>query len=250
MKIWRGHIARDILHQILCDVGEVRVEVRIVGRDAHAVGADEAGGRFDLGLAALDGGPAVAAEVLARRQREIRRVGVAVLRVVPLDARQQPRHPRVLGLEEADAKLRMELEHAADDHRDQRLLHLDPVAGHVTVEAVLAVEVVHVRVVRAHVPRGSPTSRSSSSCIAVERIPVVRVPVVPVDEVRPDERADGAELAHARAPARGRPGARRASAASRRTSAARGCSGRTRGSSCCTPGRARARAADPCCRAR
>jgi hypothetical protein len=38
----------------------------------------------------------------------------------------------------------MELEHAPDDHRDQGLLHLDPVAGHVAVEAVLAVERVHV----------------------------------------------------------------------------------------------------------
>jgi hypothetical protein len=40
--------------------GKFRVEVRVVGRDAHAVGADEAGRGLDLRLAALDGGPAEA----------------------------------------------------------------------------------------------------------------------------------------------------------------------------------------------
>ena len=95
-------------------------------------------------------------------------MGVAVLRVVPLDARQEPGHPGVLRFEEAHAQLGMELEHAADDHGDQRLLHLDPVAGHVTVEAVLAVEDVHVRVVARRCPRGTPTSRSGlrASCRA------------------------------------------------------------------------------------
>jgi hypothetical protein len=34
----------------------------------------------------------------------------------------------------------VELEHATDDHGDHGLLHLDPVAGHVAVEAVLAVQ--------------------------------------------------------------------------------------------------------------
>ena len=89
--------------------------------------------------------PSTAAQQLRRKYSrgvsdEVGRVGVAVLRVVPLDAREQAGHPGVLRFEKPDAQLRMELEHAADDHGDQRLLHLDPVAGHVTVEAVLAVE--------------------------------------------------------------------------------------------------------------
>ncbi len=90
----------------------------------------------------------------------------------------------------------MELEHPADDHRDERLLHLDPVARHVPVEAVLAVEHVHVRV-----PGAGPLVEAPRDVQllvqGVERIPVVRVPVVAVDQVRPDERPDRAQLAHA-----------------------------------------------------
>src|SRR3989441_9747862 len=50
------------------------------------------------------------------------------------------------GFEESHPELRVELEHAADDHRDQRLLHLDPVGGHVAVEPVLAVQLDHAGV--------------------------------------------------------------------------------------------------------
>ena len=71
-------------------------------------------------------------------------MGVAVLRVVPLDARQQPGHPGILRLQETDSKPRVELEHATHDEGDQGLLHLDPVAGHVAIEPVLPVEHVHV----------------------------------------------------------------------------------------------------------
>src|SRR2546426_3425211 len=39
-------------------------------RDAHPVGAEQAGRRLDLGLAALDRGPAVAPEVLSRGRSE------------------------------------------------------------------------------------------------------------------------------------------------------------------------------------
>src|SRR5262245_45116772 len=59
-----GDFAGNVLQQVLRDVGKVRVEVRVVGRDAHPVGADEPRRRLDLGLAAFDGGPAVAPEVL------------------------------------------------------------------------------------------------------------------------------------------------------------------------------------------
>src|SRR2546426_11156397 len=90
-------------------------------RDAHPVGAEQAGRRLDLGLAALDRGPAVAPEVLSRGEAEVRGVRVPVLGIVPLDAGQESGHPGVLGFEESDAELRVELEHAADDHRDHRL---------------------------------------------------------------------------------------------------------------------------------
>src|SRR2546422_9602319 len=81
----RGDLARQVLEEVLRNVREVGVEMRVVRRDAHAIGADETGRRLDLGLAALDGGPAVAPEVLARGQRQVGRVRVTVLRVIPLD---------------------------------------------------------------------------------------------------------------------------------------------------------------------
>src|SRR5262245_59751770 len=192
----RGDLARHVLQEIRRDVREVRVEVRVVGGDAHPVGADEPGRGLDLRLAPLDRRPAVAPEVLARRHRQVRRVRVAVLRIVPLDPRQETRPPGVLGFQEADPELGMELEHAADDHRDQRLLHLDPVAGDVAVEPVLAVEVVEVRVPG---PRAlvEPPRHVELLVQAVERVPVVRVPEVAVHQIRPDERADRAELPHA-----------------------------------------------------
>ena len=90
----------------------------------------------------------------------------------------------------------MELEGAADDHRDQRLLHLDPVTGHVAVEAILAVQLDHARVDGAHA-LVKPPRDAELFVDGVERIPVVRVPVAPVHEVRPDERPDGAEVPHA-----------------------------------------------------
>src|SRR5262245_21639968 len=89
----RGDLARDVLEEILRDVREVRVEVGVVRRDAHPIGADEPGRRFDLGLAPLDRSPAVAPEVLAWRQREVRRGRVTVLWIIPLDPRQKPGHP-------------------------------------------------------------------------------------------------------------------------------------------------------------
>src|SRR5262249_18322200 len=69
-----GDLARHVLEQVLRHVREVRIEVRIVRRDAHPVGADEPGCRLDLRLAALDRGPAVAPEVLARGHGQVRRV--------------------------------------------------------------------------------------------------------------------------------------------------------------------------------
>src|SRR5437899_13052865 len=90
----------------------------------------------------------------------------------------------------------MELEHAADDHRDQRLLHLDPVAGDVTIEPVLAVELVEIRVPGARNLVEAP--RHVELLVeAQERLPVVRAPIVAVAEVRPDERPDRAQLAYA-----------------------------------------------------
>ncbi len=87
----------------------------------------------------------------------------------------------------------MELEHAPDDHGQQRLLHLDPVTGDVTVEAILPVQHVHVRVPGAGALVESP-GHVELFVQRVERLPVVRVPVVAVHEVGPDEGADGSEL--------------------------------------------------------
>src|SRR5262245_24848717 len=39
----RRDLAGDVLHEVRGHVGEVRVEVRVVRRDAHAVGADQPG---------------------------------------------------------------------------------------------------------------------------------------------------------------------------------------------------------------
>src|SRR6185436_18182091 len=50
----RRDLARHVLQEVLRHVGEIRVEVRIVGRDAHAVSPDEAGGGLDLRLASFD----------------------------------------------------------------------------------------------------------------------------------------------------------------------------------------------------
>src|SRR5215510_15348857 len=75
----RGDLARHVLQKIRRDVREVRVEVRVVGRDTHPVGANEPGRGLDLRLAPLDRRPAVEPEVLARRHRQVRRVRVAVL---------------------------------------------------------------------------------------------------------------------------------------------------------------------------
>src|SRR5262249_49069661 len=108
-----GDLAGNVLQQVLRDVGKVRVEVRVVRRDAHPVGADKPGRRFDLGLAPFDGGPAVAPEILAGRHGEVRRMRVAILGVVPFDTREEAGNPRVLGLEETDTQLRVELEHPA-----------------------------------------------------------------------------------------------------------------------------------------
>ena len=87
----------------------------------------------------------------------------------------------------------MELEHAADDHRDQRLLHLDPVGGHVAIEPVLAVQLDHAGVQGAHALVESP-GHVELLVRTVERVPVVRVPVVAVHQIRPNEGPDGAEL--------------------------------------------------------
>src|SRR5438876_7713611 len=90
----------------------------------------------------------------------------------------------------------MELEHAADDHRDQGLLHLDPVAGDVTIEAVLAIELVEVRVPGAGA-LVEPPGHVELLVEGVEGIPVVRMPVVAVHEIGADEGPDSAELPNA-----------------------------------------------------
>ena len=84
----RGGLPRDIIQQVRGDIGKVRIKVGVVCRDTHAIGADQARCRFDLGLTAFDRRPAVALKVLLRREREIRRMGVMVLRIVPFDARE------------------------------------------------------------------------------------------------------------------------------------------------------------------
>src|SRR5207247_7214835 len=112
------------------------------------------------------------------------------------DAGREPGHAGVLSCKESDAELRMELEHAADDHRDQRLLHLDPMAGHVAVEAVLTVELDHVGVEGAHTLVESP-GHVELFVQAVEGLPVVRAPVATVADSRPTGAPYGAELPHA-----------------------------------------------------
>src|SRR2546426_10650133 len=86
----------------------------------------------------------------------------------------------------------MEFEHAADDHRDQGLLHLDPVAGDVTIKAVLAIELVEVRVPGAGA-LVEPPGHVELLVEGVEGVPVVRMPVVGVAEVGAGEGPDGAE---------------------------------------------------------
>ena len=110
------------------------------------IGANEAGRGRDLGFAALDPSPAVALKVLLGCQGQVGRMGIPVVRIVPLDAAEQAGDPRVLGLQIAHPELGVELENAGDDLGDQGLLHFDPMTGDVPVKPVLPVEHVHVGV--------------------------------------------------------------------------------------------------------
>ena len=143
-----GDVSGDSAEQIRRHVRKVGIEMGVVGRNAHAIGTDEPRRGFDLRLAPLDRRPAVASEVFPRRERQVGCMGVTVLRIVPLDPRQNSRDPRVLGLEKTHPESRVKLEDPCDDHRDQRLLHLNPVAGDVAIKSILPVEHVHVRVPR------------------------------------------------------------------------------------------------------
>ena len=87
-----------------------------------------------------------------------------------------------MGFEEADSQLGMELEDSADELGDQCLLHLDPMAGHVAVEAVLTVDDVHLGVPSSGALM-EPPCHVELLMQGVEGVPVVGVPVVAVDQV-------------------------------------------------------------------
>ncbi len=98
--------------------------------------------------------------------------------------------------QEAHPQGRVKFEHAANDHRDQGLLHFNPVAGHVAVEAVFVVQRIHIGILGA---RAFVESQGDIEIFVhiVQRIPVVGVPVVVVDQVGAQERAHRAEFGHA-----------------------------------------------------
>src|SRR5262245_47804184 len=85
-KNLRSHLSGHVLKQVTGDVGKVGVEVGIVRRNTHAIGANEARRGRDLGFAALDRCPAVALKVLLGCQGKVGRMGISVVRVVPFDA--------------------------------------------------------------------------------------------------------------------------------------------------------------------
>src|SRR6266446_2049877 len=89
-KNLHGDVARDRAQQVTRHVGEVGVEVWVVRGDTHPIGTNKASRWLNLRLAPFHRGPAVAPEVFLRREGEIRRVRVAVLGIVPLDACQDP----------------------------------------------------------------------------------------------------------------------------------------------------------------
>ena len=110
MKICAAMARGTVLEQVIRDIREVGVEVRVVCRDTHPVGADEPGRRLNLRFAPFHRCPAVAPKVLLWGQGQVGCMRVTVLGVVPLNARQQTQHPRVLGFQKANPKLGMELE--------------------------------------------------------------------------------------------------------------------------------------------
>ena len=123
-------------------------------------------------------------------------MAIPVLRIIPFDTRQDSRHPRVLGFKVADPQGRVEFEHTRNQHRDQCLLHLDPMTGHVPIETVLAIQHVHMAVMGA----GAfvETHRNVELAMHLEqRIPIIGMPEMSVDRIRPHERADGPQLVDA-----------------------------------------------------
>src|SRR5262245_14926751 len=92
-KNLRSHLPGHVLKQVTGDIGKVGVEVGIVGRNTHVIGANEARRGRDLGFAALDPSPAIALKVLVGCQGQVGRMGIPVVRIVPFDAAKQPGDP-------------------------------------------------------------------------------------------------------------------------------------------------------------
>src|SRR5262245_41170598 len=82
---------------------EVRIRVRIVGREDERVVAQALDDPLDLVLVGIDADEALALEVLAGRRLELR--GLAALRHLPVlvEAPQEPRQPAAVALEERHA---------------------------------------------------------------------------------------------------------------------------------------------------
>ena len=87
----------------------------------------------------------------------------------------------------------MELEHSADDHGDQCLLHLDPVAGNMAIEPVFPIEHVHVGVPSAGSLVEAP-GHVQFLVYAVEGVPVVGVPVAAIHQVGAHKGRHGAQV--------------------------------------------------------
>src|SRR5262249_32739051 len=95
------------------EVARERVGVRVVGREDQALVADELDDARDGAFLRVAGDEALAAEVLARAQRELGG-GVAPGVHVLVHALEPVREPAAAALEEDDAQPRVALEHAAD----------------------------------------------------------------------------------------------------------------------------------------
>ena len=95
------------------DVGELRVAVRVVGREHEVVVAEPVDVVARRTLVGLDAQEAVRPEVLGRRPIELGRVLVADPLPVLVEAVEQPRRPSAVPFEQADAQVGEPLEHAA-----------------------------------------------------------------------------------------------------------------------------------------
>jgi hypothetical protein len=87
----------------------------------------------------------------------------------------------------------VEFKHPPDDHGNECLLHLNPVAGHVAIEAVFAVQRIHVGIPGPGALM-EPPGHIEFFMQTVERLPVIRVPEVAIHEIGAHKGAHGPEF--------------------------------------------------------